>query len=514
MDSAASGGWRAMMTAAGSDGEPVPGVGQARIRSLAKVGLVVAVAAGCLVAVAARGSAGPQLLSAGAAQDPCVPSKVTAVPAGAGGTFAPTASVLRTAEGVYLAPGRTSRLTPALAVCVGADAAAGERWLSAGIVPGSGPLMKSMATRALLDLRLSLQPDGAVVAGWRPRWAYVWPRDSSWVAVALADTGHPGDAFRILRFLGRMQRPDGTWAARYWPNGSGPVRDGRPSELDATGWVPWAVWSWLAAAQHGDTAERMAVRRQLAVLWPMVQAAADAAARSLTADGLPRPSMDYWEDSVQVTLGTCAPLLSGLRAAADIAAGQGARELARRWALAAQRLSSAMRSAFGRYGYHRLPYQRSGSDAAAAFLGPPFAPASPLIGRAVLASQRALTLPGGGVTPGTDWPGNRATAWTAETAAFALYDAESGDHQTAAQILTWLARHRTRLGELPERIAGGQPASVAPLAWTDAAVLLALIAQAHYIPAVPVPSPSGRPATGSSVAAAALPGRPAGALRR
>jgi glucoamylase len=472
-------------------------------------GLVLAlVVAGSFFAVAGVSAVRPQLLSAGAAQNPCVPRQITAVPAGTRGVFEPGTSALRTIDGLYLAPGKQSRLTPALAACVRAEAAADERWMSAGIVPGNGQLMRSMATRALLDLRLSLQPDGALVAGWRPRWRYVWPRDASWAAVALADTGHYGDAFRIFRFLGRVQLPNGTWAARYWPNGSGPVRDGRPSELDADGWVPWAVWEWLAAAQHGTASERLAARRQLAVLWPMVRAAADAAARSLTADGLPRPSMDYWEDSVQVTLGTCAPLLSGLRAAADIAAGQGARGLARRWALAAQRLSAAMSAAFGRYGYHRLPYQKSGSDAAAAFLGPPFAPASPMIGRTVLASQRALTLPGGGITPGTNFPSNRGSAWTAETAAFALYDAESGDHLAAARILTWLARHRTKLGELPERVTRGQPASVAPLAWTDAAVLLALVAQAHYIEAVPVPSPSGLPISGrgGSALAAAGPG--------
>ena len=62
-----------------------------------------------------------------------------------------------------------------------------------------------MAARALLDLRLAVQPDGAVMAGWHSGWEYAWPRDSSWVAVALADTGHAGLAYRILRFLQRMQ---------------------------------------------------------------------------------------------------------------------------------------------------------------------------------------------------------------------------------------------------------------------------------------------------------------------
>jgi GH15 family glucan-1,4-alpha-glucosidase len=49
--------------------------------------------------------------------------------------------------------------------------------------------------------------------------------------------------------------------------------------------------------------------------------------------------------------------------------------------------------------------------------------------------------------------------------------------------LSWLAAHRTRLGELPEQVnSRGRAASVAPLAWTDAIVLLALADQAHPLP--------------------------------
>ena len=121
-----------------------------------------------------------------------------------------------------------------------------------------------MATRALLDLHLSTRPDGAVIAGWHNRWEYSWPRDSSWAAVALAFTGHAGDSLRILRFLQQTQLKSGTWAARYRPDGSGPVDDGRPAELDANGWVPWAVWCWSVA----ESQERQSADPQLAGLWP------------------------------------------------------------------------------------------------------------------------------------------------------------------------------------------------------------------------------------------------------
>jgi GH15 family glucan-1,4-alpha-glucosidase len=70
-----------------------------------------------------------------------------------------------------------------------------------------------------------------------------------------------------------------------------------------------------------------------------------------------------------------------------------------------------------------------------------------------------------------------------------LFNAETGHEHLATQTLTWFAAHTTRLGTLPEKVdARGRPVSAAPLAWTGAAVLLALAAQAHHLPVVPVPA--------------------------
>lgn len=434
----------------------------------------------------ARRPAQPRLTVAGVAQDPCQPQRDLPVPPWLSGQFDPDSSIVRTAGGVDVAPGRAARLTRAELACVAAAERASRDWLRAGLVPGVTAAQRSMATRALLDLRLAVQPDGAVLAGWHPGWEYAWPRDSSWVAVALAGTGHPVMAFRILRFLQRVQAGDGTWAAKYLPDGAGPVRDGRPAELDADGWVPWAVWSWTLTQQPVPGGRP---RRELALLWPMVARAADAAVRSLVPDGLPGPAMDYWEDQFQVTLGTAAPLLAGLRAAARLAAdigGPAAFGDGRRWAAAASRLGRAITATFGRTGYQRTPAAGSGADAAITFVGPPFAVLGPQLLRAAGSAQRALTLPDGGLRPGTRWPGAPGVAWTAETAFFALFDAATGQHDRAAALLTWLATHRTGLGSLPEKVSSaGRPASVAPLSWTDAVTLIALLAQAGHLPAIP-----------------------------
>ena len=436
----------------------------------------VAVIAAVLVtgAGALRTSRAPALLTEGIAADPCAPQRVVIVPARHGARWDGDASDV-------LLPG-----SRAAAGCAPAALAASRHWLAAGTVPGQTPAAGSMAQRALLDLHLSTRPDGAVVAGWYPGWDYAWPRDSSWVAAALAVTGHGADAYRVLSFLRHDQSRDGTWAARYQADGGGPVRDGRPAELDAVGWVPWAAWSWYETARPA--------RSELAGLWPMVSAAAGAAERALDPGGLPAAATDYWEDGSQVTLGTAAPLLAGLRAAAALADALGRSRAAQDWASAAARLDRAIQVSFGCYGFNRLPDDASAPDASVTFLGPPFGPGSTGLDRAVDAAEHALTLPGGGVRPGAGWPGNPAIAWTAETAFFALSDAATGAQGRAADLLSWLAAHRTPLGALPEQVtAAGQPASVAPLAWTDAAVLLALEAQAHRVPTTPVPPGSPPP---------------------
>jgi glucoamylase len=434
---------------------------------------VIALAAGTVTGCAAPP---PRLLLSGIVADHSAPGGIRAVPAG-----------------------------PALADAAGrgVSGAADRRWLAAGRVPGSTPAQRRLARGALIDLRLLTKPDGAVAAAWYGRWKYAWPRDSSWAAAAFAATGHFTESLRILRFLARVQFPDGSFAARYTLAGA-PVQAGLAPELDGDGWFPWAVWVWYAGQPATATA-----RRELAGLWPAVRRAAAADAAALTPGGLPAPSPDYWEQRVtQPTIGTAGPLLAGLHAAIRLAASLGDGSDARRWGQSAARLDRGMQTAF-KPNFDRFPSATggrrawfalfgtgagarqdgltadsvlNGPDAAVTFLGPPFEQASPAVSSAVARAARALTLPDGGILPGTTWRGNRSAAWTPATGFFALYDAASG--RTAATAwLDWLAAHRTAAGALPEQVSGGgQPVSVAPLGWTCAIVLLALTALRHPLP--------------------------------
>ncbi len=130
-------------------------------------------------------------LAAGPAGDP--PDVVTA---GTTAAYLPGSRVLDPGPDAGAATAGAERL-----------AAASRAWLAAGTVPGAGGPYEDMAQGALLDLRTLLLDDGAAVAAWSPRWRYVWPRDASFVAVALARTGHAADALAVLGFLQRVQHP-------------------------------------------------------------------------------------------------------------------------------------------------------------------------------------------------------------------------------------------------------------------------------------------------------------------
>ncbi len=123
------------------------------------------------------------------------------------------------------------------------------RWLAAARPLGSrAPAWaRRMYGQSLPVLRaLTDRQTGAVRAGAREGWAYVWPRDAGAVALAFASAGYRGEARRIAHFLLGLNLGA---AARFHPDGS-PVA-GRDAQGDATGWV-------VAAARAAGSSTRPA----------------------------------------------------------------------------------------------------------------------------------------------------------------------------------------------------------------------------------------------------------------
>lgn len=344
-------------------------------------------------------------------------------------------------------------------------------WLSLGSVPGKGTRWEAMTRTALLDLHQLSQSNGAVAAGAGSIWNYAWPRDTAFVAVALARTGHCPEALSALTFLQHVQLADGGFEARYLLDGSGPP-DGRGRQSDGAGWVLWAQWEVSRSCGAGATAAPRSLLDD-----------ATSFALHVTDEGrrLPPPSPDYWEVGVHRTsLGTAAPLLAGLEASQEMYAALGERALAERSGAAASRLRTIVSERFAddyeRFGatlVRSLRVGGGGLDAAVAFLMPPFARSpSPQVVKAWTRYQTDALRPAGGLAPGSQWKQD-GISWTPETAMVAYTAAMSGLPEVATRWMDWLDAHRTGWGSLPEKVlADGTPAGPAPLAWTAALVVL------------------------------------------
>lgn len=329
--------------------------------------------------------------------------------------------------------------------------------------------LHDLAEGALWDLWALTDGLPAPVAGWTSNWRYLWPRDVAFCAVALARTGHVAMAIDALEHMQSLQRPRTWFEARYTLD-TGRSPDDRAAQVDGTGLMLWAVAEVMGAVDDGsddagsDDGSVGAVRDRLATLID------DSTELLIEATGggrhLPPVSPDYWEvPERSVTLETMTATLAGLRSAAEIDGGAAIAEVAESFLLLTE-------GTFGVGGWQRY---RSGGGADSARALPDALGISGLVPSAdLLCLRQELARPAGGIAPGAAWRED-GISWTPSTSLLALGLARAGHAEQAKETLHWLAEHRTGAGSLPEKVLhDGRPASVAPLSWTAANVLLAL----------------------------------------
>jgi GH15 family glucan-1,4-alpha-glucosidase len=289
------------------------------------------------------------------------------------------------------------------------------RWLAVALPLGAGApsWARRMYSRSLLVLRALVdRRSGAAIAGARRGWAYIWPRDASAVAIALAAAGYRGEARHIVDFLHGL---DLGAAARFETDGT-PV-GGRGAQGDAAGWVaaaaraaglpddpPHQPWKGLADYQENGGGDFLA----------------DAIASGAS--------------HIRALFGTSAGTLT--RCAGDPA---------------------------------------SGLDSAAAWAVRPFPQPAlyPLVRRTLL--RLAADSGRFGIVPSENWDGGD-DPWTAPTAWTAWSLAALGERSAALRLMDALRRDATPAGLLPERVDArtGIPTSTTPLAWSHAFAILAL----------------------------------------
>jgi hypothetical protein len=279
--------------------------------------------------------------------------------------------------------------------------------------PGAPAWAKGMYERSLLVLHaLTDRRSGAVVAGARDGWAYVWPRDAAASTLAFAAAGYRRQARLSARFLLGL---DLRSAARF--DGDGDPVPGRGPQGDAAGWVA-------------------------------------AAARAV---GLPPPPRLPWRNLPDYQEGEPGNYLGNAIAAAD-----GTK-------------TGDVRRSSSRGMVRRLGDPSSGLDSAAAWAVEPFR-IRPLYPAARETMLRLARRGGRfGITPSENWEGGR-DPWSAPTAWTAWSLAALGERRQALHLLADLRRAATPAGTLPERVDArtGVPTSTTPLAWSHAFTILAL----------------------------------------
>jgi hypothetical protein len=293
---------------------------------------------------------------------------------------------------------------------------ADRRWLARARPLGVGAprWARAMYRRSLLVLRaLTDRRTGAVAAGARDGWAYVWPRDAAAVALAFAAAGYRPEAGRVAHFLERLDLPA---AARF--DGTGEPVPGRDAQGDAKGWV--------AAAER--------------------------------AAGLPVRRQRYaWRDRADYQEGEAGDYLANAIASALDPASIRARFASPR----------GLNRAGDVYG--------ADLDSTAAWAVRPFP--GPVLFPVVRRTLLRLAAQGGrfGIVPSEGWHGGE-DPWTAPTAWTAWALAGLGKRRAALVLMADLRRAATPLGLLPERVDArtGLPASTTPLAWSHAFAILAL----------------------------------------
>lgn len=332
---------------------------------------------------------------------------------------------------------------------------------------GAPAWARGMYERSLLVLRaLGDRRTGAIAAGARDGWAYVWPRDAGAAVLALASAGYRAEARRAARFLLDLQLDA---AARF--HGDGTAVDGREAQGDAWGWTTAAARAGgLPLPSSGPT------RRDPAwgdhPVW--------------------RDRPDYQEKSSGDYLGNALASLV-IPLAGEQVDVDGPKTDAYRRESAHQhwgaRAGARIRELFGtRRGLLReAGAPSSGVDSAAAWAVRPFTQLAlfPLAQRSL---QRLIRERGGrlGIVPSEDWPEDdpwtAPTAWVAWAYAALSREADSpseeaGSRLEAHRLLAALRRAATPAGTLPERVDAhtGVPRSTTPLAWSHAFAILALL---------------------------------------
>lgn len=384
--------------------------------------------------------------------------------------------------------------------------------------PGSeADRIDALYRRSLLALKLLADETyGGIIAApeFDPRreecggYGYCWGRDAAYIATALDVAGYHELTARFYRWALKAQSRDGVWLQRHY-------MDGRPApswglvQSDETGGILWGMWQhFLLTRDEGFLAE----------VWPGLRLGAEYLARNLDPEtGLPRPSVDLWEERFSEATYSSGAVAAGLLAAAQAARKLGFAEEAARWREVAETIRRGIETFLwsqgeGRFlrgikrkvsvdeyhwaqgngvkavredqGLYPVYFRWDDPVVDTSLLGLSFPfnlfPATDERMRRTAAEVAGrLEVPHTGGVMRYEWdPYRGGNPWIICTLWLALYRVQTGERGEAERLFRWALSHQTELGLLPEQVdrQTGGTAWVVPLAWSHAMFIHAVMA--------------------------------------
>lgn len=370
--------------------------------------------------------------------------------------------------------------------------------------------LRILFNKSLLIMRTQIDNNGAIIASTdndiqkfnKDTYAYCWPRDGAFVAMALCEAGYEDPAQKFFLFCRDVVTKEGYAFLKYHPDKSmgsswhPKIKDGEvqiPIQEDESALILVALRKYYDCFQTTEVIQSLFDPLILKIgRWMLTYRDAKT--------GLPLPSYDLWEEHREVHSFTTATVIAGLRAAGHLSDITGHLHAAETFNEAAE----DMKKAFLKYLYSEenkrflknitlkdgvILHKNNVVDISLSHiwsLG--VLPADDeRIKNTMNAIKEHLSVPGaiGGMSRFTndyyhfdfdtlnpdDFPGN---PWLIATLWFADYNIEIAktkkELKKSLAYLQWAADRANKAGLLPEQChpVTGVPLSVSPLTWSHA----------------------------------------------
>jgi len=352
--------------------------------------------------------------------------------------------------------------------------------------------------RSALLVKAQTDKHGAVIASTdttmlnysRDSYAYCWPRDGAYCLWPLMRIGYTDELLHFFAFCRRTLHDDGYLAHKYQADGAvgsswHPYGDTPPIQTDETALVLFLFGQYYRMHPEPELLENF----YRSLVTPM----AGFLSSYVDESGLPLPSYDLWEEKHLTSTYTTALTYAALIEATYLADTMKDQENAVRWRTAAETMHAERNSFYNptkQYFYKGFTLQDGervfddtidSSSLFGAFMYGFIPVDDPTISNSFETLKLTLMSDGAkviryendvyrrvGDEPSNPWP--ITSLW------YAQYALEQNDHEQARAILDWVTAQMLPSGVLAEQYTSGdKPLSVAPLTWSQAEYMSALL---------------------------------------